>query len=215
MKIYLKIPNNKKYLREIGTDDLSIGVLPLSNLPFSFRGTEDEPVFEKEISEGYFEELKHACLSFAKNKLLDYLAKSEKTKYDCTVLLKRYQIPDNLIKDLINWAEEQKYLSDERYAEMYIQEAMLNCKSKAETAYKLKQKRIDSSIINKKIAELYSIEARDELLDSLIDQLLRHENMSDKKAVFEKCATKLYRKGFHYDDFRTLLYKKINNLLDE
>ncbi|MCB5250920.1 MAG: RecX family transcriptional regulator [Candidatus Cloacimonadales bacterium] len=216
-KIYLTIPNKKNYLREIKTEEGSIGVLPMKSLPFSLHLKStftDQLVFEKEIEDNYLEVLRQSCISFARNKLLDYLAKSEKTKYDCIVFLRRYQIPEFMIRDLVKWAEEQKYLSDERYAEMYIQEAMLSYKSANEIRFKLKQKRVDSVIIEKLLLNIYNREAELELLEQYIEQMLNHEKEVNPKKLFERCATKLYRKGFKYDSFSRALAEKIDKKLD-
>ncbi|MBP7564346.1 MAG: RecX family transcriptional regulator [Candidatus Cloacimonetes bacterium] len=220
-KIHLTIPKHKKYLREIRTDEYSLGVLPLKSLPFSFRQvdpatyheTDEDPFLE--VDETTLQEIKLTCYTFARDKLLDYLASSEKTRYDCTDFLKRYQIPEAQIQDLLTWAEEKKYLSDERYTEMFIEENILSCKSPEEIRFKLKQKRIDASLINEKLCERYTHESKMEILEQLIDKLVRSNIQTGKTKCYEKCATALYRKGFRYEEFKALLNQKIHNSLDE
>ncbi len=217
-KIYLAIPKNKKYLREIRTDEYSIGVMPLKSLPFSFRPSElvsENETIERDIDDICLDEIKQSCLAFARNKLLDYLASSEKTRYDCIDFLKRYQIPENQIQDLIQWAEEKKYLSDERYTEMFIEENLLSCKSPEEIRFKLRQKKINSAVIDNKIKELYTPELKTEMLEQLIDKLVSYHISAGDKKCYEKCAATLYRKGFRYDDFSRILYNRIHKSLDE
>lgn len=206
MKIYLKIPSNKKTLREIWTEAECLGVIPAKLLPFSMKMSESY-----EMNEAELHSLLDEARLFAKDKLLNYLAMAEKTTYDCVEFLKRYHIPEKQIEEVISFAQKHKYLSDERYTELYIQECMLYCKSQEEIKYKLKLKRISSEIIYKKLKELYGDEEEENILNDLIDRLLMQYSGAEPKQLYDKCATSLYRKGFKYNEFCGLLSKKLRN----
>lgn len=213
MKISLTIPKNKKYLRLVKADQKVIGVLPVKNLPFSFRLNCD-PLSEEselEISDSELKQIEEDAFRYAQSLLLDYLAASEKTVYDCRDFLKRYAIPVETIEELINYAQEKNYLSDGRYTEMYIQECLLFNKSPEEIRFKLKQKRINAQLIQEKMHALYHPEVKQEVLNNLIEKLITQFQALPEKQCFEKCATFLYRKGFKYDEFENILKAKIYN----
>jgi SOS response regulatory protein OraA/RecX len=210
MKIFLKNHSNKKLLIEIWSEASCLGVIPKRLLPFSLLQNDSADLNPDELNN-----LINESLLFAQDKLLDYLAMSEKTTFDCQNFLKRYHIPDHQINQLIKAASDKKYLSDERYAELFIQDAILFGKSKDEIKFKLKNKRISPHIIQNKLAELYNSEELNNILNDLIDKLINQYSDLPKAKIFDKCATALFRKGFKYSDFSSLLSKKIQHSEDD
>ena len=153
----------------------------------------------------------------AKKSLLDYVAKAERTSYDCKLFLKRKDIPKAIIEDVIEEFKKKNWISDLRYCQFFTQDNILFGKSPADIKNKLFRKHIDITIIEQVINELYTTESRAEIISELAEKLLNKylQTETNKKTLFEKIAVTMYRKGFTYEDFSDVLYKKIGSAFDE
>jgi len=145
----------------------------------------------------------------ARYKILHYLSKSERTEYDCEILLKRKKIPDEIIKTVIEEAKNKNWLSDERFARLYTEDAIICGRSPLDIKHKLKLKRITTQIIEKVLNELYSNDATKRILEDIIDTLIHRNSDTPKHKLYEKIATTLYRKGFMFSDYDDILRNKI------
>lgn len=192
--IYLKIP------AEIVED---------TEFYYNFKTDSEYQSFKKSVQENIYDT--------ALQKLLDYVAKAERTVFDCKQLLKRHDVPASMIEKLITVAKEKKWVSDIRYAQLFTDDGILFGKSPYEIKCKLYQKNIDKSIIDSVLAEKYSRDKKNEVLIELIDKSVnKYISVSfDKKKIFDKIATNLYRKGFLFDEFNDILHKKLVSISDE
>ncbi|MCL2063888.1 MAG: RecX family transcriptional regulator [Candidatus Cloacimonetes bacterium] len=209
--ITVEYSKKKKNFYKLFYDDEYIGCVPKSLVPEEFflnnDNSNDSPKTNED--EDYINTLKEWVYTNALNKLLEYLAKMEKTVLDCRIFLKRHEIPESVIIRVIKEAEEKNWLSDVRYADLYTEEAVLCGRSPLEIKHKLLLKKIDKTIVENALKEHYTSETKDEVLLNLITSLIKKNHGLDKEILFEKIATALYRKGFKYNEYEDLLKKKI------
>ena len=229
MTLTLKPSRNKKNQYKIYLDDEFLGCLPQKLIPAEYFLTPSplgegrgevvvarhallsDAIETKQSSsdnDTFISFIREHVLKQAQKAILDYLAKAERTSHDCKIYLKRQDIPDNVISFVIDEAKSKQWLSDERYAELYTEDAIMMQRSPLNTKHKLLQKRIPANIIDKAIKKHYDKEKKDEIIEELIDKLLaKHAGLKPDKQ-FEKIATALYNKGFEYGDYEALLHKK-------
>ena len=193
-------PSKHKKLKKLYVDDVFLGAIPESFLKSEFYLNP-----ETEIPSEYLKTIKLYVTQTAKNKLLEYLAKAEKTVYDCKIYLKKNEIPNNIIDYVIKEAQDNKWLSDERYAFFYTEESILNGKSPLEIKHKLMLKRICPKIIDKAIKKFYSKDTQQDVIKEIINNLINRNTELSEDKLFEKIATTLYRKGFSYHQYEEYL----------
>ena len=143
------------------------------------------------------------------SKLVEYLAKSERTEADCVAYLKRQKIPEDVIKKAVSEAKHRNWLSDERYTDLYTENAIICGRSPLEVRHKLIQKRINTETIDKAINRFFTPETTEKLIENQIELLLKRNSDLPPSKQFEKIATALYRKGFQYSDYEDILRKKL------
>ena len=224
----IKPSNKKKKFYKIYFNEEFLGSVPEKILPTEIilYKNENDLLIDNLSHYSFFEKMtnfdiedfiifiKEWVYKSALNKIVEYLAKREKTVYDCQVYLRRHELPDKVISEVLKEAQERNWLSNERYASLYIDEAILFNRSPLEIKHNLLQKKIDLELIDKKLAEYYTDDTKDNILSNLVTSLIkRYEGVGDDK-LFEKIATTLYRKGFHYSEYDDLLRKMIANRND-
>ena len=197
-------PAKQKNYYKVFLDEEYIGCIPVSFLPAEYFVEPDT-----KFSDEFIQILKDFVYKNAINKLVWYLSKMEKTVYDCKLFLKKHDFPEPIISEVIKEAENKNWLSNERYATLYVEEAILTGRSPLEIKHKLLQKKIDVDTINKALKEFYTDEKKDDVLENMIDSIIKRYSDKDTEKLFEKVATALYRKGFQYNDYEELLRKKI------
>ncbi len=207
MKILLRISKLKPYLRILRTESELLGALPVKLLPAHSLLAEEIELDEKQLVL-----INEQLYAFALDKLLNYLADAEKTTFDCQTYLKKWYVSENNKKKLIDFAIEKHYLSDQRYAKMFIEEYILFHKSPEEIKAKLILKKIPSSIYSPLLKELYSKESLNESVSDLIEKLISRFESLPHRQIYEKIATTLYRKGYRYDDFKSILLEKLKQI---
>ena len=212
MTLTLKPSRNKKNQYKIYLDDEFLGCMPQKLIPAEyFLYCHCEEFTTKQSSstdDSFVSYIREHVLQHAQKALLDYLAKAERTTHDCKIYLKRQDIPDNVISVVINEAKSKKWLSDERYAELYTEDAIMMQRSPLDIKHKLLQKRIAPNIIDKALQNHFDKDKKDEIIEGLIDKLLPRYVALKPEKRFEKIATALYNKGFEYGDYEALLHKK-------
>jgi len=145
----------------------------------------------------------------ARNKLLNYLAKAERTVYDCKILLKKHKYPDDIIEQVISEAIEQNWLSDKRYAKLYAENASLSMMSPLSVKHKLFSKKIDSALVTEAVNTAFDPESVKDILETMIDKLLKINQGLTGQKLYQKIATTLYRKGFEYEMYEEMLKRKV------
>ena len=207
--LIIKPSRNKKNFYQIYFDDKLIGCVPKSLVPAEYF-IENEII----LSDEYIQSIQQWVEKDASNKLLEYLSKMERTVYDCKIYLKRHDVPDEIISKVIEEAVDKNWLSDKRYAEYYIEDSIRNNKSPLEIKYKLIQKKVNREIIDELLENVYDKDIQNNVLDSLIDNLISKYKKSNSGNLFNKIATALYRKGYHYHDYEDILRKKLKLVLN-
>ena len=198
---------NKKGHFNIYKEDEFLGRVPQKLVP-----AESFLCLDNFCSDEFESVVKKWVFNNAQNRLLNYLAKAERTIFDCKNYLRRWGIPEAVMMTAINEAKNKKWVCDERYAEMYVQDCLLTGKSPTEAKYALLQKEIFPEIVNDVIDKVFSKETKNDLLDNLIEKLLpRYAELKPEKQ-FEKIATTLYRKGFEYGEYESRLREKIKSI---
>ena len=198
---------NKKGYYKIYIDDELIGSLPKKFIPAEYF-VETEETQSLQFAE-FIEFTKNWTYKNATEKLLQLLAKMEKSVYECEMFLKKWDVPKNIIKKVIEEAKQRKWVCDKRYATLYAEEAKLCQKSPIETKYKLLQKKIPIDIIEQTIANIFAEENIHEIIKNHINKLLSRYADIPQNKKFEKIATALYRKGFEYSDYEEILKKSL------
>jgi SOS response regulatory protein OraA/RecX len=133
----------------------------------------------------------------------------ERTEYDCFLLLLKYDVPREVINKVIEYAKENKWLSNERYALMFAESSVYNGYSPLDVAHRLREKKISGNIIKNAIDTVYNKEIINNILNDLIDKLIRISNEKTDKKKFEKIMNTLYRKGFNFNDYENILKEKL------
>lgn len=181
----------------------AFGLYEDSVLKYGLR-TEDE-LDEKKIKEmREFDEF-----GFGKKAAYSFLAYKPRSKKELVKKLKQKKVSDNIIDDIIELLEKQKYLDDKTYAKSYLEDK-LNSKPIGRRLAKLKlfEKGIDKELIEKTIDENYSEDKEFELAAKLMEKFekkVKHKDPADKR---NKCYRYLISKGFDYETAGRVL--KIN-----
>jgi SOS response regulatory protein OraA/RecX len=151
-------------------------------------------------------------LEKTKSRLLDYVAKSERTIYDCQIFLQKWSTPTDIINSIIEYAITNKWLSDERYAMFYAEDALVSSMSPLNVKYKLIQKKIASDIIERVLNSVFNAENVNDMIEKQLEILLLRYADKPKRDKYEKIATALYRKGFAYSDYEEMLKRALENI---
>lgn len=196
---------NKKKFFKIFIEEEFIGSIPEKLLPPEYFILSDD-----ECPEEFIKMVKRWVYDNGKNNLLDYLSKMERTVFDSKNYLRKWDVPENIINIIVQEAQDKKWLSDERFARFYTEEAIICGRSPLDVKFKLAQKKINQDIIHRVVDELFTSETKTELIENYIEKLIKRYTGLEKNKIFEKIATTLYRKGFQYNDYEMILQKKIN-----
>jgi regulatory protein len=138
--------------------------------------------------------------NFGKKIALNYLNYKQRTEKEIRKKLKEKKISEKSTDKIISILKDLKFLNDDQYAKMYIEEKLANNpKGKRVIAMKLAEKGISKEVINNVIDSKYSedteIKKAKELLSKYIKKV-RAKSESDKK---QKCYRYLLSRGFDYE----------------
>jgi regulatory protein len=212
---------NKSFLFKVYVDDefiggisknilIKSGIFLVDKLEFF---EQDSKIYEIEIEDKIDDEtlnlLKEWVIVHAETKLIEYLSKMERTEYDCDVMLRKNEVPRNVITDLIKKAKDNKWLSNKRFAELFAEDSVMNEYRPMDVKTRLLKKRIDDKIIEETIDKIYNKDTLNDILKGTIEKLLKNNATLPPQKIFEKVATALYRKGFEYAEYESILKKKI------
>ncbi|MCB5260211.1 MAG: regulatory protein RecX [Candidatus Cloacimonetes bacterium] len=191
----LKYWTKNKQLSFISFDDELWGVLPQRTLHFLFPFQS-----ETEISPAQETELKLELEKRAWKLITDYLAKSEHSEYQCHIYLQNKHFHPTIVHKCLKLLKMKGYLSDRRFAEIYIQSMLERGKSKNAIRFKLKEHKISDDIFNELWENLQDPILRKELLEEQIANLLVRYRHEEPQKAKQKVFTSLYRKGFCMDE---------------
>ena len=209
MTLTLTPAKNKKNYYKLYADDEFLGCLHQKLIPAEYF-LQNYSLLDPDVA-SFVAFVRSLILETASINLLDYLAKMERTIYDCQIYLKRKDFPEKAINTVIKDAIDKKWLSDERYTELYATEAILCGRSILDVKYKLQQKKIKPHIINTIVDKIFNPAVQTEIISELIDKLIeKYADVSPHKR-YEKIATALYRKGFQYHEYEEILKQKMDS----
>ena len=217
MTLKLIPSRNKKNYYKIYLEDEFLGSLPQKLIPAEYflqaSSTIADDAWQPSVSNDFIKFVKEWVHNNALSLLLDYLAKMERTTNDCKIYLRRWDVPEEVISSAIEQAKQKKWVSNERYAELYVEEAALAGRSPLDAKHKLLRKKVSSDVIDKVINNAYDRETKETIIKELIEKLMSRYAELHPSKQFEKIATALYRKGFEYGDYEELLRGRIKTSL--
>ncbi len=156
----------------------------------------------QDISESEAKTLQDELLRTAWNKLLDWLAKQERSTSESRDYLKKHHFHPSIIEQCISEALKKGFIDDERYCRLLVESLVERQKSPMQIKSKLIEKHLPSGLWEPILSELYIPAEQKSILQTQAEKAyLRYCNL-DKKECYEKCLTALYRKGFDLDDSR-------------
>ncbi len=154
---------------------------------------------EYEISDDEASVLKNQLFEAARTKLLDYLAKQERSEKQAKDYLQRYLFHSSIIEDAISSAKEYKYIDNERYADILIRSLTERNKSRTYIINKLYEQNIPAHIYEPLLEEYTNPEELKLYLGEQINILtLRYKDIEPVLRK-QKIVSSLYRKGFDLD----------------
>lgn len=135
----------------------------------------------------------------AVNLSLNYLSYAMKTEYELREYLRKKEIFENNIDYAVEKVKEYKYLDDEKYAKIFINE-YFNLKKKGPIwiKKKLEEKRVNEQYINNNILTICTDSEQIEAVYLLIEKEYGKKNEAINKKI-KKITTKLYANGYTFD----------------
>lgn len=202
MKLNLNLKFNSKSLFEVVIDERIWGVLPRKLLK-AFSAKDD-------IDNDEFKELRELLYNYSRDRLFTYLTQQEHSEHECRLYLRKLKLHRSIIDSIIEFCLDKKFISDARLAELYVRSMIELGKSKTEISYKLKNKGVDSNLIEHELDLQYNDVAKKNVLNDNIDKAVRIYSNRGAKDVYNKVCSYLIRKGFYYGEFSDLLKNKLN-----
>lgn len=155
------------------------------------------------------ENLKKALKKYALQKILNYLAHRERALSEVENYCHKFHLHPSLKKEILDYLLEKKYIDNERFSRLLAQSVYSRGKSRIFAEYKLKDYSIDSSIIQKTLDEVFSLENISELIITQVRKAVRRYQSEPEKKKYEKCLNYLIRRGFQYYEVKDELDKEI------
>ncbi len=207
MKISFKEKFNSKSQLEIYIDERNWGVLPKKLL---------KPFLNKdEIDSDEFKEIKESLYNYSRDRLFNYLAQQEHSEYESRKYLQKLKLHRSLIDNIIEFCLDKNFISDARLVELYVRSMIDLGKSRIEISFKLKNKGLDSNLIEYELDQQYNQEAKQHIIEETIAKAVGIYTSRGSKDIYNKCCSYLMQKGFFYSDFSEILKAKLNHNVDE
>ena len=135
----------------------------------------------------------------AYDKALFYLSSREHTEKEIKTKLRGKGYPESEIADAISKLRDADYLSDERYAEVYLYSRMRkNPEGEYLLVMRLVEKGVDKSIASRIVGEFFEEEGHIPYLAKAIQKLQRTKGIDKVKEFF-------LRKGFKVQDINNAI----------
>lgn len=154
----------------------------------------------QELSESEFNSLKERLLSQRCRKwALDALTRREHSRKELQLKLRLKEFPPHIIDKELDYLQEHKLLSDERFTTQFIASRQRRDPEGAvRLTQRLREKGIDQTLIEK------SIKAYFDEGENLVDALVRAvERVSRRKSLnLDQIKNHLYKKGFSYSEIK-------------
>lgn len=154
----------------------------------------------KEIDDTLYKELiKESSYNSYKNKLIKYASIYLKSRYQCSLYLKKISTPDEVIDLILDELVALKIINDDLYARSLIEHYLNLGYGEKYIEYKLKEARVSGEIIDTSLGEV-----SDEIYKAAIIKYLNKNNNKDRN----KQTKALLNRGFNYN----LINECINSL---
>ena len=119
----------------------------------------------------------------AKEKAVKYLVLALRTELEVRNKLKKINVEDDVINDVIEYLKEIGYIDDSKYVDSYLRQSINIPKySLYEIKMKLIQKGIDKNLVHKKIEEFNGKEYERLLIEKLLNGKLKNMEPLKQKA---------------------------------
>ena len=166
----------------------------------------------KELSDQEIEKIIYEDkITKGKKYLLMLLSRRLYSRYEISGKLKNKEYPEKIITELIFWLENNNYINDKLFAEMWAQFRLQN---KPIGRYKLNQelrtKGIKQDIIQKVIDKAYKEMDERTLAQNLIKEKMVSSKIKNIKIDPKKIYNFLIRRGFSTEISRNI-YHELNN----
>ena len=171
-------------------------------------------IFEKykvsvdmDFSENEIQEMKYfSDIERAKSRAINYISGKLKTKYEVRLKLKEKDFTEDIIDEVINILEKEKYLNDRLYCEVFIEDKkQLNGYGKNKIKSLLIQKGISKSVFEDFLDEFEYEEEFDNALKMGIKKLNLLSNEEDVFKKKQKLINYLAYRGFSFDVINDVL----------
>lgn len=131
---------------------------------------------------------------------LAYAARRMRSRYEFGEYFRRKQYDEALAAHLMAKLEQYGYVDDSKFAEAWVSNRrLLKPVSKRRLVQELRQKRVESSIIDAVLAEDETDER--DTLKQLVERKRRQTRYQDTQKLMQYLA----RQGFSYDDIKAVL----------
>ena len=143
----------------------------------------------------------------AREAAIGLLARRERSRAELRSALKRKSFDAAIIESVLDSIEKEGLQSDARFASAWVEtRKRLSPRGKAALAFELRQKGIGESQARSVLAEFKSDDERAALRELIESRLARmSSSIDDKQKAKQRLLGFLTRRGFAYDDIRTVL----------
>ena len=197
----IRIKSKTKTIFIVYTDSEIWGILPLRILQiFSIYPEKETTITNKQLKELLLEIEKYAW-----DKLLNFLTYRERSCWEAKNYLKQLPLINRICKKLVTKAVAKNFISDYRFAELYIEDLIEKGKNEKEIKQKLFEKHIPEVMINSMLSELFTPQKKEEVLIKNIEKALARFIQYKGRERREKILNYMSRKGFSYGEVKEKL----------
>lgn len=159
---------------------------------------------DNRIDEEVYDILRKLVIKRAKLRAMHLLSDMGRTESQLRTKLKQGGYPDEAIEEAIRYVKSFGYINDAEYVRSFI-DSRKEKKSKKEIYAALKQKGVDSDIIEQVFEEMdYGEEDSRQAIEALMRKRNYNPDSADLKEK-QKLMGYLMRKGFRYEDVNSVL----------
>ena len=159
---------------------------------------------DNRIDEEVYDILRKLVIKRAKLRAMHLLSDMGRTESQLRTKLKQGGYPDEAVEEAIRYVKSFGYINDAEYVRSFI-DSRKEKKSKKEIYAALKQKGVDSDIIEQVFEEMdYGEEDSRQAIEALMRKRNYNPDSADLKEK-QKLMGYLMRKGFRYEDVNSVL----------
>lgn len=159
---------------------------------------------DNRIDEEVYDILRKLVIKRAKLRAMHLLSDMGRTESQLCTKLKQGGYPDEAVEEAIRYVKSFGYINDAEYVRSFI-DSRKEKKSKKEIYAALKQKGVDSDIIEQVFEEMdYGEEDSRQAIEALMRKRNYNPDSADLKEK-QKLMGYLMRKGFRYEDVNSVL----------